>query len=175
MKIMQKKLSKSLLVSVLALILVGSAAAAFVWISNIRTTTVTVNAIPITLTGDFVASPDPFVPTLQQFNFTVNDLSEKSGYVYIQFIAPGQTLNAERDIAVSVLVGWELGSISLEIAEGYPTNGWSTDQLTFVFDYFDGPLDFTWGGSNSGTIYVTTTYNIAYTMEASIRITSTSS
>ncbi len=71
-----------------------------------------------------------------------------------------------------MLVGWESASTSLEIVEGYPTNT-PTDQLTFVFDYFDGPLDFTWGGSNIGTIYMTTTYNIAYTMEASIRITST--
>ena len=168
MRIMPKKLSKSLLVSVLALVLVGSAAAAFVWISNIRTTTVTVRPIPITLTGDFINSPYPFQETLQEFDYTVNDPSNKNGYVLVQFTASGQTLNPA-DIAVRLVIGVR-GSLYLtgDLMPGYPTNS-PTDTLTFVFGASGTAFDF----AEYETIFVYTTYNVAYTIEATIRLTST--
>jgi hypothetical protein len=171
---LKKKVLKVLPVWLLALLMVGSAAAAFVWISNFITTVVTVHSIPITLEGGFVGSAYPFQETLQTFNYTLNDPSNNIGYVFIQFLAPGKTLNPS-DIEVSVWMQYPAGFVTGGLMPGYPTNT-PTDQLTFLFGYYNyDPIDFAWNGATNGTIHVTITYNVAYVMNATIRITSTSS
>ena len=182
MKLTSKRLSKSLLASVLALILVGSAAAAFVWISNIRTTVVTVSPYPIVLEGDFADASYVTEETLQLFNLTINDPAKAVGYVSIRFIAPGQVLNPsdiEVDLTVELMDPAMGGFPSIYdgyLVPGYPTNT-PTDQLTFLFgDSVHDPFYFAYSEFiTNGTINVRVTYNVAYTMEASIRVTSTSS
>jgi hypothetical protein len=172
MKIMPKKLPKSLLVSVLALVLVGSAAAAFVWISNIRTTTVVVREIPVTLSGDFVASSYTHEETFQQFAFTVNDAPYAVGYIFIEFIATGP-INPG-DIEVSVAVQTDPSTyISTQAMPGYPTNTTDNNMVFVLGDTANDPIDF--GAISTGALNVYITYNAAYTMDASIRLTSTPS
>lgn len=172
MKIMQKKLSKSLLVSVLALIMVGSAAAAFVWISNMRTTTVTVREIPVTLSGDFVASSYTHEETFQEFPYTVNDAPYAVGYIFIEFIATGPINPGDIEVSLSVAYSplWHLGAYAMP---GYPTNT-TANNLVFVFgDSSNDPIDF--AAVSTGALNVYITYNVAYTIDASIRLTSTPS
>lgn len=158
------------------LLLVGSAAAAFVWISNIRITWVNVLEYPITLTGNFDNSTYQSETVYQEFYFAVNDASNSTGYVLIQFTTSGSmdTLSPG-DIEVDIVLTW--GSMFEDGYDmlGYPTST-AVNQLTFLFgDYLGDPFDFDmWGSTGSIMVYVT--YNIAYyDIAAGIRITSTSS
>jgi hypothetical protein len=176
LKILRRKVLKLLPVWFLALILVGSAAAAFIWISNMRITWVNVREYPITLTGDFDNATYQYETTYQYFDYTVNDASNSTGYVLLQFTTSSSldTLNPG-DIEVYLVVS--LGGVDQQ--EGYDMPGYPNstyvNQLTFLFcDYAGSPFDFDLGGS-SGWIDVTITYNVAYSdIAAGIRITSSS-
>lgn len=159
----------------LAIILVGSAAAAFIWISNMRITWVNVREYPITLAGDFDNATYQSETTYQYFDFTVNDASNSTGYVLLQFTTSSSldTLNPG-DIEVYLVVSWGAEQEMGYDMPGYP-NSTAVNQLTFLFcDYAGSPFDFDLWGS-TGWIDVTITYNVAYfNIAAGIRITSSS-
>ena len=174
MKIFARKVLKLLPAWLLALILVSTATAAFVWISNMRVTWIDVQEYPITLTGgEFENATYQYETTYQYFDFVVNDASNSTGYILMQFTTSSSldTLNPG-DIEVDLDINWGLDFETGYDMPGYPTST-AANQLTFLFgDYTGSALDFNLWGS-SGMINVVITYNIAYSnIHAGIRITS---
>ena len=174
MKIFTKKVLKILPIWLLAVILVSTATAAFIWISNMRVTWIDVREYPITLTGgDFVDATYQYETTYQSFDFVVNDATNSTGYVWLEFTTSSSldTLDPG-DIDVDLYIDWGSDGEQGYHVSGYPTSP-SATQLRFLFgDYIGDPLDFDLWGS-TGMIYVTITYNVAYSnIHAGIRITS---
>jgi hypothetical protein len=173
LKILRRKVFKLLPVWFLALILASSATAAFIWISNMRITWINVREYPITLAGNFDNATYQYETTYQYFDFTVNDASNSTGYVLLQFTTSSSldTLDPG-DIEVYLEVNWGSDQEWGYDMPGYP-NSTYVNQLTFLFgDYAGSPFDFDMWGS-TGYIYVTITYNVAYSnIHAGIRITS---
>lgn len=177
MKMLPKKLSKSLFVSVLAMILVGSAAAAFMWISNQIKTDVVVMAHPVELTGSFTATAFTNEEITEEFDYVVNTGMGTEGYICLEFTTMGLPGFNPSMIEISEVFVVEFAGIVQPgaLVSGYPKQT-SPDIVTFVYEQDTlGPFDFYGEGPGSGEIYVTLTYKSSFAVTATIQITSTSS
>ena len=175
---LRKRLLKSLPIWVVLIVLVGTAAAAFVWISNTLTTTVTVSHAPISWSsGYFTKSVFVGDSVVDLFTYNVNDETNATGYLFIRFFAydpigpDNVTITRATVFPSSASFDDELSLVS-----GYPMN-----TGPYVLDYLfeqngGGPFDFSDSGSSFfGTVTVYITYDVATTMDVSMKVTSTSS
>jgi hypothetical protein len=171
---LRKKLFKSLPIWILLIILVGTASAAFVWISNTLTTTVTVTASPISWSsGTFTQSVFLGDSVYDVFTYDVNDNTNATGYLFIRFFA-NDAIGPENVTITEVTVQPDSDIIHwLTLVSGYPVN-----TGPYVLDYLyeqsgGGPFDFSDAGSAfSGIVTVDITYEVATTMDVSMAVTS---
>jgi hypothetical protein len=174
--VLKKKVLKVLPVWLVALLLIGSAAAAFMWISNRLSTYVIISERSIELTGSFEASPFKDEVTSQAFSYTIHNMSDSSGYIYLEFTTYGPAITTS-DIECSLFVE-PIGGTTMysALVAGYPNQTY-TNQVTFLFELdTGGPFDFSDAGFTSdGYIHVYVTYKTATGLTAAIQITSTSS
>lgn len=179
MKTLRKKLFKTLPAWLLALLLIGSATAAFFWISNQITTWVLVRERGIELIGSFQSS-DVYKneTTLNYFSYTINNFSQCTGYIYLEFQDNnGGALNPG-DIEIDdIWVYPDSDHIyDLQLVSGYPANPYP-NVLAFVFEnQSGGAFDFSVSGfAHFGDISVEVRYGVSTQMITRMQITSTSS
>ena len=179
MKILRKKLFKTLPAWLLALLLIGSAAAAFFWISNQITTWVLVRERGIEITGSFQSS-DVYdnETTLNYFTYYINNLSQCTGYIYLEFQDNnGGALNPGDVEIDNIYVYPDMDYPHyLSLVSGYPTNPYS-NVLAFVYENeTGGTFDFSLDGRVFfGTISIELRYRVSTQMITRMQITSTSS
>ena len=85
MSILKKRIGKAIPVwVVLIVIIVGTAAGAFLWVSNLIERMPTVTDVPIYLQDEYMSSTykDEYVTWL--INYTVHDPDASDGYIYIE-------------------------------------------------------------------------------------------
>ena len=88
MSILKKRIGKVIPVyAVLAIIIVGTAAGAFLWVSNMIDKYQTVTDVPIELQEEYMSSPwkDEYITWV--INYTVHDASQCDGYIYVEISA----------------------------------------------------------------------------------------
>jgi hypothetical protein len=147
---LRKKLLKSLPFWVLLIVLVGTASAAFVWISNTLTTTVTVSPAPISWSsGAFTQSVFLDDSVYDVFTYDVNDNTNATGYLFIRFFA-NDAIGPD-NVTITEVTVQPVGDIEheLTIVSSYPMN-----TGPYVLDYLyeqsgGGPFDFSDSGSPS--------------------------
>jgi hypothetical protein len=179
LKILRKRLFKTLPVWLLALLLIGSAAAAFLWISNQITTWVLVKERGIELIGSFQSS-DVYKneTTYNSFTYTINNMSQSTGYIYLEFQDNFAGALNPGDIEIDSINVYpdSFFPVDVQLVSGYPTNPYP-NVLAFVFEnQSGGAFDFSVSGLASfGFISIEVRYKVSTQMITRMQITSTSS
>jgi hypothetical protein len=170
--VLKKKVLKVLPVWLLALLLIGSAAAAFLWISNMVRISIVVWERPIFLESRGNVVGMTFYPDelrTHQINFTVNNPAQNLGYVVFNFTfadPAGNWSEHSQPLLYNIRLHWtpSLYEESLPYV-GYPMVDNGDRSLIYVFEHYntttlmaDGPFNFTRYGSEG---YIE--YELAYT------------
>jgi hypothetical protein len=172
---LSKKLLKGLPLWILLIVLVGTASAAFVWISNTLTTTVTVSLAPISWSeGAFTQSVFLGDSVNDVIGYNVNDYTNATGYLFIRFFA-NDPIGPENVTITEVTVHPDSDIVNeLTLVSGYPMN-----TGPYVLDYLyeqsgGGPFDFSDGQiAVHGIVTVDITYEVTTTLDVSMAVTST--
>jgi hypothetical protein len=154
-KILQKKVFKTIPIWLLVILCIGTVFAAFTWISNQIVTYVQVTPTPITITGAFVDHPYPGIECVQTFNYTVYS-GTPTGWIYITFHT--QNISDVLIGQVSVLPFGGGGASGSEFP-GYPIYYQPLGLVEHLFYAPPGGNPFNFGSTN-GTITIKTTYNV---------------
>ncbi|MCK5239619.1 MAG: hypothetical protein KAR33_08740 [Candidatus Thorarchaeota archaeon] len=177
MKILRRRIRNTIPVwLVLSVVLVGTTAGAFLWISNLIETTPTVTDVPIELQEEYMSPTyvDEYVAWI--IDYTIHDASQCDGYIYIE-ISAGFALSTSEVNVVDLQVDPELGtSIYGSLVSGYPQNP-ASNIIVFVYeDTFGGPFDFDdLGSSSAGEIRVTLLFTVAGDYLMRLQISSSAS
>lgn len=173
MSLLKRKVIKTIPVWLLALILIGTAAGAFLWISNLVSTDVTVTNPPIEISGSFESVHYVGIETVSSFSYVLNNAILAVGYVVIDIVQTGMSLTQIGDISVRVLN--DMGGDMTGFASGAePIN----DGYRFVicdsatmshFDFGSG------GMATTGEIYVSITFESIGIYSVSMHISETAS
>jgi hypothetical protein len=173
MSVLKKKVHQVVPMWVILVVCVGSAAGAFLWISNTISTQVEVHENPILLEGAFETSAYLNVTSQATFLYTIQDPGRCSGYIYLRFISMGVTLNPN-SISVYITVTPE--------GQGYSTPSlfsadFTSSAITLVYgDDFLSAIDFSDGGMvTGGQINISIIYHVVGWLIASLAITESSS
>lgn len=155
----------------IAIILIGTVAGAFLWISNLVSTDVTVTDPPIEIAGSFESVHYVHLETVSVFPYTLNDPIIAVGYIIIEITQVGMTLAQVGGITVQVLndAGGDMtGAVlaSQPINEGY--------RFTICESVYVDTFDFGGGGlATAGEIYVGLTFESTGTYGVSMQISQT--
>jgi hypothetical protein len=103
MSLLKRKVIKTIPVWMLALVLIGTVAGAFLFISNLVSTNVAVINPPIEISGSFESTHYVHLERISVFSYTLNDPVAAIGYIIIEIIAPTMTLAQVGCITVHVL------------------------------------------------------------------------
>jgi hypothetical protein len=176
MSFLKNKITKTLAVVITIIVCVGTAAGAYIWISNLIEATPTVTDVPIELQEEYMSTPykDEYVSWM--INYTIHDADECDGYIYIE-ISAGFALTTSEVNIVDLQVQPELGMQTYgSLVSGYPQN---PDSHTLVFVYEDtygGAFDFDdYGSSSVGEISVILLFTVTGSFLMRMQITSSSS
>ncbi len=173
MNVLKKKVIKTIPLWMLAIILIGTAAGAFLWVSNLVSTDITVTNPPVSISGSFESPHYVSIETTSTFDYTVNNPVLAIGYIIIEIAQPGMTL-AEVG-SINVLVETDMGG-SLDgvliatdpISAGY--------RFVFCESITMLGFDFTEGGiAAAGLIHVSLTFEGTGTYTVSLQISGTDS
>lgn len=171
MSLLKKKVRNIVPVWVMVVIMIGTAAGAYLWISNSITTTVVVEGPPIELSGQFQTQAYMGLWSSQTFAYTINDMSDCTGYVYLGFTVSGLVLDGSEISSIITVrpgnsttiltwqVGGELYSNAIQRVYG--------DDTSSAIDFSD------YGSYTYGSIDVDICYNVEWTWTVQMAITST--
>ena len=174
MNFLTKRFQKPLAVVVTLVICIGTAAGAYIWLSNLITRDITVTDTPIELQDEYMSPTylDEYVTWI--VNYTINVMDESDGYIWVEIWAPGAITTSEANI-VDVRIDPEAGMTNYgSLVTGYPQNLAGND-IVFVYEstYGGGPIDFSdYGSSSTGDITITLMFTIASSFIMNIRLTS---
>lgn len=161
--------------AVIFIIVVGTAAGAFLFISNLIDKNVTVTDIPIEIQTEFMEPPYKNETTNWIVNYTINEMSQSSGYIYISIWYGSSITTSEVNIQ-EVWVEPDLGStIYGSLVPGYPKTV-AANVIDFLFqDSFSlGPIDFSdFGSSTIGNIHIALWFNVTGTFNLQMQLTAT--
>lgn len=108
MSFLKRKVIKTIPVWMLFIIMIGTVAGAFFWISNLVSTDVTVTDPPIEIIGSFESVHYVGMEMVSRFSYILNDPILAVGYIVIEITQPGMTL---ADIGgITMLVRSDAGS-----------------------------------------------------------------
>ncbi len=173
MSLLKRKVIKTIPVWLLALILIGTAAGAFLWISNLVSTDVTVTNPPIEISGSFESVHYVSIETISRFDYVLNDPTMAIGYIIIEITQTGMSLAQIGGINVQVLndIGGDMtgAAYSAEpISEGYRFIICDSSSMN-AFDFGGG------GMATAGEIYVGITFEEIGSYGVSMQISETNS
>jgi hypothetical protein len=157
MNILRKKVIKVVPVWLLAVVMVGTAAGALFWISNLVSNDVTVTDPPIEISGSFESTHYVGMEMVSSFTYILHDAAEATGYIIIDIIQTGMTLEQVGGITVQVLNDMG-GDMTGAICEQAPIS----DGYRFVLCDSDGMIPFDFGEmgmATAGEIYVGITFD----------------
>ena len=171
MNVLKKKVIKTIPLWMLALILIGTAAGAFLWISNLVSTDITVTNPPVSISGSFESPHYVSIETTSTFDYTVNNPGLAIGYIIIEITQPGMTLAQVGSI--SVLVETNMGGSldGLVIATDVINEGYRfvfCESITMLGFDFTAP-----GTAAAGLIHVSLTFEDLGTYTVSMQISGT--
>lgn len=157
---------------ILLVVAVGSAIAAYTWISNQIHTTVTVTPYNfMTVTGSFPTTQNQHVPWAVSFDYTVN-IDNPTGYIIIILNSTSFTDNS------GAYIGGQSPGVTVTPTGGsalwcapitsYPQ--YSSGAITFVFGYNGNAIPF---GTTTGKIDLGIRCDVAGTVNATMQISST--
>jgi hypothetical protein len=170
MSILKKKLHNLIPIWVIAVVCIGTAAGAYVWISNSLTTIVDVQDPPIELSGSFETPVYLDIGSVSNISYVINDVSKCHGYIQLQFIAPVSTLVGDEIYAtVDLYPEGVYYSTSINHMEYY------SNSLIFVFESGShDQIDFSDSGlASSGFMLVYIEYHESLLWMVSIAISET--
>ena len=164
MSVLKRRIGKAVPVwAVIGIILVGTAAGAFVWISNIIERNATVTGMPIEL--DELSAPPIYtnVETEWRLNYSINEIELCTGYVWIMIWCSSEPsiTTADANITGIYVEPFSGSGHPGSLVTGYPQNT-GADVIEFVFEdpLVPGPFDFSEGESAfDGEIWIY--FNIA--------------
>ncbi|MFW9960504.1 MAG: hypothetical protein ACFFDV_05770 [Candidatus Thorarchaeota archaeon] len=171
MSFLKRKVVKTIPVWMLALILIGTVAGAFIWISNLVSTDVTVTNPPIEISGSFESVHYVSIETVSSFSYILNDAPKAVGYIIIEITQPGMSQAQVGGISVRVLndMGGDMTGTLYDfepISEGY--------RYIFCDSSYMNPFDFGESGmATAGEIYVGITFESIGTYGVSMQISET--
>ena len=167
MPVLRRKVLRVLPVWLIVLLLIPTAAAAYVWISNQISSTVVVSSRPIFLLGSFTSG---YVeePLYESIPYYVNDVSNSSGYIIIKFttydvsyVFTGTEIELDLTVQDDSMIPFEDTAINAVLISGF-------NYVTFVIESASGgPIDFSNAGSiSSGYFEIQLTYKLALADES---------
>jgi hypothetical protein len=173
MSFLKRKVSKTIPVWMLALVLIGTAAGALLWISNLVSTDVTVTNPPIEISGSFESVHYVGIETISRFDYVLNDPIMAIGYIVIEITQTAMSLAQIGGINVQVLndMGGDMtgtASGAEPIFEGYRFIIGDSSSMN-AFDFGKG------GTATAGEIYVGITFEEIGLYSVSMRISGTNS
>lgn len=162
--------------AVLVIIIVGTAAGAFIFISNFVERNVSVSGTTMSLQDHSMGEAYRNTSAPWVVNYTVLVPGQSSGYIYITISAGFAITTSEVDI-LSVIVNPETGNqLYGGLVSGYPQNA-ATNAIDFVYDdvFNLGRFDFegTDGLSTKGQIWVQVWFNATGDFTLRMQISST--
>ena len=168
MSFLKRKVIKTIPVWMLVIIMIGTVAGAFFWISNLVSTDVTVSDPPIEIIGSFESVHYVGMEMVSSFTYFLNDPIMAVGYIVIEITQPGMTLADIGDINVLVRpdVGGDMTGDLYDlqpISTGYRYVFWDLNSM----DGFD------FGGNGmamAGDIDVGITFETTGTFSVSMQI-----
>jgi hypothetical protein len=174
MNFLKRKVIKTIPVWMLLIVLVGTAAGALLFISNLVSTTVTVTNPPMEISGSFESVHYVHLEMVSAFTYTLNDPVMAVGYIVIEITQTGMTLSQVGSITVHVLndAGGDMTGAWLGGAE--PID--SGYRFIISESISMGAFDFGGGGlATTGEIYVALTFESTGTYDVSMKISQTAS
>jgi len=172
MNFLKKKVLKSIPVWLLIVIMIGTAAGAVFWISNLISSNVTVTNPPIEISGSFESVHYLDLETVSHFTYTLNDPVMAVGYIIIEITQTAMILAQVGGINVHVLndAGGDMTGAWVGGAE--PIN--DGYRFTIYESISTGPFDFGGGGlATAGDIYVGLTFTGGGTYGVSMQVSQT--
>jgi len=171
MNFLKRKVLKTIPVWLLIVIMIGTAAGAVFWISNLISTNVTVTDPPIAISGSFESVHYVGMERVSSFSYILNDPVMATGYIVIDITQAGMSLAQIGGISARVLndMGGDMTGDVYDIqpiSEGYrwvicDSNG------MIAFDF--GEM----GMAAAGEIYVGITFESSGTYSVSMQISQT--
>jgi hypothetical protein len=166
---------KAVPVWMILLVCIGTAAGAFILISNTIHGDVTPQEYPIMITGSFTESPYIDEAIEQSFTYTINDNTQDVGYLVLEFRSFSVEIGPTNFTITNVEV-WP-GSSVINCVEYSITN---TDPYTLVYVFEDsvGSTAIDFGESDtytSGAILFSFTYHTTTPVGVDLYVSSTSS
>ncbi|TFG04661.1 hypothetical protein EU538_12080 [Candidatus Thorarchaeota archaeon] len=171
MSFLKKKVRKVIPVWVILVITIGTAAGAYLWISNTMSTIVVVEGPPVELSGQFQTQAYMGLWSSQTFAYTINDLTDCTGYVYLGFSVSGLVLDgSEISLIITVRPGNSTTILTLQVSGQLYSNA-----IQYVYgDDTSSAIDFSdYGSYTYGSIDVEICYNVEWTWTVQMAITST--
>jgi hypothetical protein len=173
MNILTKRFQKPLAVVVTLVICIGTAAGAYIWISNQITRDITVTDTPIVLQDEYMSPTylDEYITWI--VNYTINIMDESDGYIWVDIWAPSAITTSEANI-VDVQIKPEFGMTNYgSLVSGYPQN-LASNEIVFVYEStYGGPIDFSdYGSSSAGDITFILNFTIASSFILNMQLTS---
>lgn len=168
---LKKKVIKTIPLWMLLVILIGTAAGAFLFISNLVSNNVVVTNPPMEISGSFESVQYVHLETISVFPYTLNDPVMAVGYIIIEITQTGMTLEQIGGINVQVLndVGGDMTGAVL-----------STVLINAGFRFIigesisSGTFDFGGGGlATAGEIHVGLTFEDLGTYGISMQVSQT--
>lgn len=171
MNFLKRKVIKTIPIWMIAIILIGTVAGAYLWISNLVSTDVTVTDPPIEISGSFESVHYVGLEMVSFFGYILNDPSMAIGYIIIEITQPTMTLADIGGINVQVLtdMGSDMTGAVYDIQPisiGY--------RYTFCDSNLLNAFDFGTGGlATAGEIYVGLTFESTGPFSVSMQISKT--
>jgi hypothetical protein len=169
---LKRKVIKTIPLWMLFVILIGTAAGAFLFISNLVSNNVSVTNPPIEISGSFESVQYVHLETVSAFTYTLNDPVMAVGYIVIEITQTAMTLAQVGGVTVHVLndAGGDMTGAWLGGAE--PIN----EGYRFIISesISNGAFDFGGGGlATAGEIYVGLTFEFGGIYGVSMQISQT--
>ena len=172
---LRKKIGKVVPVwVVLGIVLVGTAAGAFVWISNLVERDETVTDLPIELQDTYMAPLYANRESQWILDYTINEMDHCTGYVWVKIWCGSSITPAEANIT-GMWVEPTGGSYHPgSLVSGYPQNT-ASNEVTYLFEdpLIPGPFDFSeYGMSFDGEIWFWLNFTVTGNYNFQVAITS---
>lgn len=176
MRLLMKRKVNAIPVGILlVVIIIGTAAGAFLWISNLIDKNVTVTDIPIQIQDEYMEPPYTNSTTLWLVNYTINEMSQSSGYIWISIWAGSSITTSEVNINSLTVETDTATSFYGSLVAGYPQNT-AANLIDFMFEdsISGGQFDFSDGGiATNGDIWIYLVFNVTGIFNLQMQITST--
>jgi hypothetical protein len=172
MSFLKKKITKPMTVVITIIVCIGTAAGAFLWISNLIQRDITITDIPLTF-AEYSISPTYIdEEILWRLDYTVNEADLSTGYLWIDVWSGSAFSTSDMDITDVYILTNSGTEFNGQLVSGYP-NQLAGNDILFVFeDVYGGPIDFADSAATGGQLQVALIFHVAQSFQLSLRVTS---